>query len=631
MRKKAISLLLALVCTASLLCGAAMPASAVQEPAETPAASAEPSAAPSPEPSAAPSPEPSPAPSEAPKPSGPWYQQAMEYAVSNGILQGYSDGSLRPNGSATRAEMATMLVRIFSCMQEKSLAHFPDLQQGWYVHALSVAAEMGIFKGDTDGMMRPNARITREEAFAVLARAFAVPKGDVQSLSRFADASSVASWARAELAGLVESGVIQGSGGRLNPRAQITRAEVAQVFANLGMVFFSEPAELPETGRAVYNGTAALDLGAFSGTLYLGGGCGGSVTLTGESDGADVVVRTDPGTAVTLDGKAASVRICARGSLLTGAGYAGTVQVCARDCRAELACGRTETDYDAGLAGVTTLQTDKIAALTPEKRKTDLYITYQNVDLTGASTAGRDCTIRWYIDGEQQPLRRLRLQSGTTPGFSVSKQVWRRYMNSTVSVKVQLLYGTDVVTTEFTVPVQNYTDAEYAQLLRAGKPYQLEVVRNQCTVLVYGLDKSGNYSILHHAFVCGPGYATPLGTFRTPYKARWNPLMGSYGQYCTQITGNFLFHSVPYYSMHENDLCYKLYNQLGTVCSHGCVRLTCADAKWIYDNCPLGTTVQIYDSSTLPVAKPKAPWLDITSPNRGWDPTDPNPNNPWKK
>ena len=191
--------------------------------------------------------------------------------------------------------------------------------------------------------------------------------------------------------------------------------------------------------------------------------------------------------------------------------------------------------------------------------------------------------------------------------------------------------GTDVIRTTFVVPVNNYTDAEYAQLQRAQYPYKLEVVRNQCTVLVYGLDKSGNYSILHHAFVCGPGQTTPIGTFRTPFKAAWHPLQGCWGQYCTQITGNYLFHSSPYNSPNKNDLSYRLYNQLGTVCSHGCVRLTVADAKWIYDNCPLGTTVSIYNASSLPVPKPSAPWLDISSPNRGWDPTDPDPANPWNK
>ena len=308
------------------------------------------------------------------------------------------------------------------------------------------------------------------------------------------------------------------------------------------------------------------------------------------------------------------------------------MRLCALGCTANVSYGALESDYDVGLAGITTIQTDPVPALTPENRTVYLYITYCDVDLTGAQGDTRTCTVRWYLDGVQQPLRTLKLKHASTPEFSVSESVWKRTMPGSHTVKVELLYGTDVVTTEFTVPVQNYTDAEYAKLLSTAKPYRLEVVRNQCTVLVYGLDKSGNYSILHHAFVCGPGNSTPLGKFQTPYKARWNPLMGgSYGQYVTQIRGNYLFHSVPYNSMHENDLSYKLYNQLGTICSHGCVRLTCGDAKWIYDNCPIGTTVRIYDSSTLPVPKPTAPWLDITSPYRGWDPTDPNPNNPWRK
>ena len=221
--------------------------------------------------------------------------------------------------------------------------------------------------------------------------------------------------------------------------------------------------------------------------------------------------------------------------------------------------------------------------------------------------------------------------SSITPGFHIAESVWKRDMPTQHTVEILFLCGTDAIRTTFVVPVNNYSDAEYQSLQSAQYPYQLHVVRNQCTVLVYGLDKSGEYSILHHAFVCGPGQTTPIGTFRTPFKAAWHPLQGCWGQYCTQIVGNYLFHSSPYNSPNKNDLSYRLYNQLGTVCSHGCVRLTVADAKWIYDNCPLGTTVKIYNASSLPVPKPSAPWLDITSPNRGWDPTDPDPANPWRQ
>ena len=68
----------------------------------------------------------------------------------------------------------------------------------------------------------------------------------------------------------------------------------------------------------------------------------------------------------------------------------------------------------------------------------------------------------------------------------------------------------------------------------------------------------------------------------------------------------------------------------GETVSDGCVRLCVADAKWIYDNCPIGTTVKVYDGD-LPsgVTKPSAQKIPANSPNKGWDPTDPDPKNPW--
>jgi hypothetical protein len=57
-----------------------------------------------------------------------------------------------------------------------------------------------------------------------------------------------------------------------------------------------------------------------------------------------------------------------------------------------------------------------------------------------------------------------------------------------------------------------------------------------------------------------------------------------------------------------------------------------ADAKWIYDNCPSGTKVTIYDSKDAgPLGKPSTLKIDTSSSYRGWDPTDPNSNNPWRK
>ena len=167
------------------------------------------------------------------------------------------------------------------------------------------------------------------------------------------------------------------------------------------------------------------------------------------------------------------------------------------------------------------------------------------------------------------------------------------------------------------------------------KPYYIRINRQQNCVTIYKLDKKGKYTIPVKAMACSVGVnnATPTGTFPLSTKYRWHALMGSvYGQYCSRITGGVLFHSVFYSTTNPSTLAYNSYNRLGTTASHGCVRLNVADAKWIYDNCPSGTLVNIYDSNNPgPLGKPTPVKIDVNSKYRGWDPTDPNENNPWRK
>lgn len=167
----------------------------------------------------------------------------------------------------------------------------------------------------------------------------------------------------------------------------------------------------------------------------------------------------------------------------------------------------------------------------------------------------------------------------------------------------------------------------------AEYPYLLEVNLTQNAVTVYAKDENGKYTVPERAFLCSVGGATPAGTFRTSDKYTWRALFGNvYGQYATRITGHILFHSIPYLKMNDKgSLEYQEYGKLGTSVSMGCVRLTAADAKWIYDNCPRGTTVRMVRSDApLPFTPQQPPRLDTTDiKRRGWDPTDPDPANPW--
>lgn len=166
-------------------------------------------------------------------------------------------------------------------------------------------------------------------------------------------------------------------------------------------------------------------------------------------------------------------------------------------------------------------------------------------------------------------------------------------------------------------------------------PYYIKVNYGAQVVTVYKKDSNGNYTTPVKAMVCSTGSATPKsGVYSIPGRWAWGALFGNvYGQYCVKITGNILFHSVPYLRGGDHaSLEYWEYDKLGTAASAGCIRLKVEDAKWIFNNCVNGTKVEFYSSSNPgPLGKPSAKKIS-SYPDylRNWDPTDPNSNNPWK-
>ncbi len=153
----------------------------------------------------------------------------------------------------------------------------------------------------------------------------------------------------------------------------------------------------------------------------------------------------------------------------------------------------------------------------------------------------------------------------------------------------------------------------------AASTYQIKINKQKNTVTVYRYE-DGAYEP-YKAFVCSAGKATPLGRFLIYQKHRWRALVeNTYGQYCTRFKGPFLFHSVWYHKLNPATMPNGEYNKLGTTASHGCIRLSVQDAKWIYDHCGWGTPVIVYRSKNPgPLGKPER----IRLPKGvGYDPTD---------
>ena len=103
--------------------------------------------------------------------SGAWYNNAVSTLTRAGILDGYEDGSFRPNASITRAEFTKIAVSFFKHVGGASANPFNDVpDSAWYAEFVKAAAELGLIDGYEDGTFRPNAPITRAEACTIVNR-----------------------------------------------------------------------------------------------------------------------------------------------------------------------------------------------------------------------------------------------------------------------------------------------------------------------------------------------------------------------------------------------------------------------------------------------------------------------------
>lgn len=160
-------------------------------------------------------------------------------------------------------------------------------------------------------------------------------------------------------------------------------------------------------------------------------------------------------------------------------------------------------------------------------------------------------------------------------------------------------------------------------LIGKQSEYLLKVNKTLNCLTVYAKDGNNGFIIPVKAMLTSVGDDTPIGTFYTPEKYRWRLMVNdTYTQYATRITKGFLLHSITYEETKEDTLLTEGYNGLGVSRSLGCVRLNCENSKWIYDNCKLGTAVQIYEDPYVASPFNKPDLIPISSDQR-WDPTDP--------
>ena len=291
-----------------------------------------------------------------------WSAAGLRSAVQNGLLNG-SNGQINSSGLLIRAQMAAIVNRAFAARKTADLSVYSDANtSAWYYNDLELAVAMRTFQG-ANGKLNPEAPITREEAFVVLARAFALEGGDTSVLNNYTDGASVSAWARSSVAALIENGYVNGANGKLNPKTSITRAEFAKVISEMACTYADADDSLSATvdgsvivrensvslsGKTINgdliiaDGVSRIDLTGVTvtGRLVLRGGESG-VTFKDTKAGKGIIANTDiavsgsvdsitvaQGSVITVNSGASvgSINVNAEGAKITGAGKVGTVK-----------------------------------------------------------------------------------------------------------------------------------------------------------------------------------------------------------------------------------------------------------------------------------------------------------------
>lgn len=222
-----------------------------------------------------------------------WSAKSLEQAIDDGLLNG-SNGMIDAKGLLTRAQMAAIVSRAFGAAKTASLDDYRDvLPSAWYYSDMGKAVKMGAFQG-ANGLLNPDAPITREEAFTVLARAFALEGGGSATLKDFVDGGTVSSWASESVAALVAGGYVNGANGMLNLKNNITRAEFAKVITGMAASYVGAEGV---SSKTVEGNVIVRESGA---------------SLSGMIINGDLIIA-DSADKVSLDGVKVTGRIVIRG------------------------------------------------------------------------------------------------------------------------------------------------------------------------------------------------------------------------------------------------------------------------------------------------------------------------------
>ena len=214
---------------------------------------------------------------------GHWAEWAInKWSEEYQIIQGYDDGTFRPDNYITRGAFAGILDRFMQFQETAAPETFSDTPDTYWEEAILKLNAAGVYLGN-QGKALPGDSITRQQAVTMIARAFRID-AEVIDLP-YTDAGQIAEYARPAIAEMTFRGYVNDSvGGEFRPTDPITRAEIVNIFGNMIQLLVKTPEEV--SGEDIYGNVmissgegAVLSDMTIMGDLILAPGVQGTVTL----------------------------------------------------------------------------------------------------------------------------------------------------------------------------------------------------------------------------------------------------------------------------------------------------------------------------------------------------------------
>ena len=158
---------------------------------------------------------------------------AIDFLSDRGVVNGTGNGRFAPGDSIRRGDFSLMLWRAFQFENSGAPGSFADVpSSAYYASAVNTLSGLRIVNGTGSNRFQPNSTISRQDAAVMIQRTLqaagmTADDGNLSALNAYSDGNQVSGYAQTAMACLIQQGLLRTSDGRLNPKANLTRADMA--------------------------------------------------------------------------------------------------------------------------------------------------------------------------------------------------------------------------------------------------------------------------------------------------------------------------------------------------------------------------------------------------------------------